>query len=305
MKSEHPSPRPAGDPQSAPSTPADQRTREVAGQTTGAGCLLFLAGGVLAAFSTINWPKDGDEPAPTWLITLAGIGIVGGLAVMILGGVWANRRARAGLRELELGRDIPPDLEMIRRIESNRLPATARWEKFPTGLALCREIPNGATPIRIAVNIPALTPKRKHEPVEIGASYLWIAIPVVLPRIAIGPEMSGVPSQITGPDLDIESGEFNRRFRVYAGPGNSPRQRSEFMRYAHAMVHPRAAQCLLKLPVGVTAIIDGDMACAIDVVATGRERIEVIAEVLTEFVALVPDHVLRRWGGQGGYQPRN
>ena len=37
---------------------------------------------------------------------------------------------------------------------------------------------------------------------------------------------------------------------------------------------------------------------------TSRERIEQIAEILTEFAALAPPHVLRQWGGQDGYRPR-
>lgn len=290
----------------APTPPSDEQTRKVAARGTGAGCVLFLLGGIALAVGYFLAEPGPVKRIPPLAGVLGLVGVLGGFAVLVLTGLWAQRRTRATLRGLGIGRTIPPQVEAVRRIEAHRLPATAKWADFPTGLQACREIPNGDTPIRFAINLPELRPREKNKPLEVGASYVWIKIPVALPRIAFGPDSKLLPAPLTGHDLDIESEDFNHRFRIYSGPGGPAAKNDiQFARYAHAVLHPRAAQCLLRLPVGVTAIIDGDLACAIDTPSTGRQRIEQIAEVLTELAAMTPDHVLRRWGGQSDYRPRD
>lgn len=247
--------------------------------------------------------RGRGEPVSTPLATTAAVITGAGLLLMVGTGLTLTRRAKKTLSSLEIGRAVEPDLAAIRRIESARLPATAQWSEFPTVLRASREIDSGHTPIRFAANIPSLRPRGKGKPMEIAASYVWFAIPHHLPRIVIA-EDSGALRAMSR-DVDIESEAFNRRFHVAAGPGlSAAAHEAGFGRYASALIHPRAAQCLLRLPQGFTAVVDGERAGAIDSVMTSRERIEQIAEVLTELVSLAPAHVLRQWAGQDSYTPR-
>ena len=235
-------------PSDRPARTEDEQTRRIAATGVGIGCTTFILGGALFAVAAII-ARGRPEPYTTTLGTIGAIAVGVGLAVTIGTGAFMNRRSRRAMRGLAIGRPIDPDIETIRRIESARLPATAEWSKFPTGLQVTREIDNGGTPIRFAANVPSLRPREKNKPMEIASSYIWFPIPVHLPRIIVGPDSAALRKMSR--DVDIESDDFNRRYRVTPGlDPDSKINHAEFARYASAIVHPRAAQCLLRLPQG-------------------------------------------------------
>lgn len=113
-------------------------------------------------------------------------------------------------------------------------------------------------------------------------------LPVALPRIDIVPE--NVPAAIAkalgGGDVDVESHEFNRRFRVI----------TQDQRYAHAVLDPRMIERLLYPDMdGLGVRIDGG---AVYVWSMGRQGADSLAHrlgVVSGIARRIPDHVLRQY----------
>lgn len=269
-----------------------------------AGCLLIVLGLLVLGGTALARAAGASRAALAVPAVIALVLLVPAFGYLVLVGVRMRRRAARGLDGLAFAAPVPLDVAMLRRIESSRLPALARWERFPTGIRASRQIANGGSPISLAVNLPSLRSTR-DAPLEPASCYLWFPMPVALPRLILRPD--GPDGALLGADVDVENEAFNRRFRVDSALPLLDRgaDYAEFSRYAHAVLHPRAVEVLTRLPRGVHAALDGPVCFAIDRVDSDRERIGRIAEVLTELVSTVPEHVLRRWGGQPGYRPRD
>ena len=268
------------------------------------GCLFMVLGAALFIATRIAEAAGASKQTLQVMTIVALILVVPPLVYLVGYGLYLQIRARRGLERLAFAPEVPLDVPAMRRIESTRLPALAQWDRFPSRVVTSRRLDNATTPISFAVNLPSLRKKSRFDPIEPAACYVWFPIPVELPRIILRPDSRD--SALLGPDIDVENEEFNRRFRVDSAVplvGGSAKY-DEFARYAHALLHPRAVEALLRLPFGVHAGIDGGVGLAIDRVDSERERIEQVAAVLTEFVSLVPEHVLRRWGNQSDYHPR-
>jgi len=120
---------------------------------------------------------------------------------------------------------------------------------------------------------------------------LTLALPAALPALEFTPEGVGtrIASALGGQDLDFESEEFNRAWRV----------RSPFPRFASDVVHPRLMELLLRPGAQINLRIDGS-----DILTwtSGPQRLEAIAgrlALLDSVVASIPRFV---WQNQG-YDP--
>lgn len=113
-------------------------------------------------------------------------------------------------------------------------------------------------------------------------------LPVALPRIDIVPENlpATIAKALGGGDVDVESYEFNQRWRVI----------THDHRYAHAVLDPRMIERLLQTDVeGLGIRIDGGAAY---VWSTGRQGAHTLARrlgVVTGIARRIPDHVLREY----------
>ena len=285
----------------------DQTSRHDEGRPplVGTGCLMILVGGALL-IATLIAEATGAGSGTLRVMAIVALALIAPSAgYLIWLGLAIRRRAKRGLDSLAFAPEVPVDLPMLRRIEASRLPALARWDGFPSAIRTSRQIENAGTPISFAVNLPRLGKQRRTDPIEPPSCYIWGPLPVSLPRLIIRPDARD--AALLGADVDVENEEFNRRFRVDSTmPLQGGRVEFDlFARYAHAMLHPRAVEILMRLPEGVHLALDGGHGFAIDRVDSDRERIELIAEVLTGFAALAPQHVVNRWGGQSGYLLRD
>lgn len=117
-------------------------------------------------------------------------------------------------------------------------------------------------------------------------------LPVALPRIDIVPENlpAAVAKALGGGDVDVESYEFNQRWRVIT---NDPQ-------YAHALLDPRMIERLLFPDVeGLGVRIDGG---AVYVWSMGRRDISDLARrlgVVSGIARRIPDHVIRQYKDLG------
>lgn len=122
-------------------------------------------------------------------------------------------------------------------------------------------------------------------------------LPVALPRIDIVPENlpAAIAKALGGGDVDVESHEFNQRWRVIT---NDPR-------YAHAVLDPRMIERLLKVDVqGLGIRIDGG---AVYVWSRGRQGADSLARrlgVVSGIARHIPDHVLREYRELGHHVRR-
>ena len=119
-----------------------------------------------------------------------------------------------------------------------------------------------------------------------------VEIPVVLPRLEVVPE--GVAAKFSkalgGRDLDVESYEFNRRWRVLC---NDPR-------YAHAVLDPRMVERLLKPDALDLAIrIEGGAVMAWQAGRMGTDTLARRLGVLTAVARRIPAHVVREYQDLG------
>lgn len=122
-------------------------------------------------------------------------------------------------------------------------------------------------------------------------------LPVALPRLDIVPENlpSAIAKALGGGDVDVESHEFNQRWRVIT---NNPR-------YAHAVLDPRMIERLLKVDVhGLGIRIDGG---AVYVWSAGRQGAASLARrlgVVSGIARHIPDHVVREYQELGHHTRR-
>lgn len=117
-------------------------------------------------------------------------------------------------------------------------------------------------------------------------------LPVALPRLDIVPENfpAAVAKALGGGDVDVESYEFNQRWRVITND----------QRYAHAVLDPRMIERLLQLDVqGLAVRIDGG---AVYVWSMGRKGVDTLARrlgVVSGIARHIPKHVLREYKDLG------
>lgn len=121
-----------------------------------------------------------------------------------------------------------------------------------------------------------------------------VEIPVVLPRLEVVPE--GVAAKFSkalgGRDLDVESHEFNRRWRVLCRDA----------RYAHAVLDPRMVERLLEPDALELAIrIDGGAVLAWQAGRVGTGDLARRLGVLTAVARRIPAHVVREYQEQGAH----
>jgi hypothetical protein len=119
-----------------------------------------------------------------------------------------------------------------------------------------------------------------------------VRIERALPRVEIVPE--GLAGRVTvgGDDiLDLESAEFNERFRIMADDA----------RYAHAILTPLMMERLLEDDVrGLAIAIDRDRVIAWRSASRfSARRIEKRLGVLADVAALIPSYVLAAYGTEG------
>jgi hypothetical protein len=112
-------------------------------------------------------------------------------------------------------------------------------------------------------------------------------LPGRLPSLRIGPEgvLSRLGSAVGLRGIELESAEFNRRFRVSADDRT----------HAFDVLHPAAIQLLLDQPLDCWEVAGGRLLVA----RRGRWDVEDYAPthaLLERFVALVPDYVWRKHG---------
>ncbi|WP_084104570.1 hypothetical protein [Demequina sp. NBRC 110056] len=117
-------------------------------------------------------------------------------------------------------------------------------------------------------------------------------LPVALPRLDIVPETLGaqVAKRLGGRDVDVESHEFNARWRVIADDA----------RYAHAVLDPRMIERLLSPDAWGAAIrIEGG---AVYTWTPGRQGVDALAKSLGLVAGIarrIPPHVLREYRERG------
>lgn len=122
-------------------------------------------------------------------------------------------------------------------------------------------------------------------------------LPVALPRLDIVPENlpAAIAKALGGGDVDVESYEFNQRWRVITND----------RRYAHAVLDPRMIERLLKSDVqGLGIRIDGG---AVYVWSMGRQGAETLARrlgVVSAIARHIPDHVVREYKELGHFVRR-
>ncbi len=118
-------------------------------------------------------------------------------------------------------------------------------------------------------------------------------LPVALPRLDIVPENLAhhVAQALGGVDVEVESHEFNRRWRVIARD----------QRYGHDVIDPRMIERLLAPDAhGRSIRITGG---AVLIWTPGRESVDTLAKRLDVVVGVarrIPAHVIRRFSEAGG-----
>jgi hypothetical protein len=115
-----------------------------------------------------------------------------------------------------------------------------------------------------------------------------VELPVILPRLEIVPETVAEKfvKSLGGGDLDVESYEFNRRWRVLC---RDPR-------YAHAVLDPRMVERLLQPDALELAIrIEGGAVLAWQPGRVGTATLARRLGVLTGVARSIPEHVVREY----------
>lgn len=120
-----------------------------------------------------------------------------------------------------------------------------------------------------------------------------VRLPTSLPTLELTPEglATRIATALGGQDIDFESEEFNRAWRV----------QSRDPRFAHAVVHPRLMERLLQPDASTPVRIEGA-----DVLtwSPGPQRVELIEPRLAVLTA-VADAIPRFVWQQNGYDPLN
>lgn len=119
-----------------------------------------------------------------------------------------------------------------------------------------------------------------------------VELPVVLPRLELVPETVAerFVKSLGGGDLDVESYEFNRRWRVLC---RDPR-------YAHAVLDPRMVERLLQPDALDLAIrFEGGAVLAWQPGRVGTDTLARRLGVLTGVARRIPEHVVREYRERG------
>ena len=122
-----------------------------------------------------------------------------------------------------------------------------------------------------------------------------VALPAYLPYLQLTPEGLGdrIAKTLGGQDLQFESEDFNKAWRVQAGQ----------VKFAHDVLHPRLMERLLRPDARTNVRIEGtDILCW----SPGASKLEVIGprlQVLTAVVDAVPRYVGLDHGFDPGYGP--
>ncbi|MGC3953915.1 MAG: DUF3137 domain-containing protein [Propionicimonas sp.] len=112
-----------------------------------------------------------------------------------------------------------------------------------------------------------------------------VRLPAPLPMLWIAPETAfgRLARRIGSQDIDFESAEFNRTFVV----------RADDERYAHAMIHPRMMEYLLRSPAREHSLrIEGDTLLMWQPGTMTTDRLLVATGTLTHLADLIPSHAL-------------
>ena len=120
-------------------------------------------------------------------------------------------------------------------------------------------------------------------------TYIWLPLPRPIPPLLIRPQLQQVARRAG--DIDIESEQFNRRFRV--SPVGRVMDQASYERYAYALVNPRSAGVMLTTESAAMIINDG-FACAMSPMFAAE--IEANARAVAGFVAAIPSYVYSDYG---------
>lgn len=114
-----------------------------------------------------------------------------------------------------------------------------------------------------------------------------VALPAALPMLWIAPEtgFDRLSQRLGSQDIDFESAEFNRAFTV----------RADDERYAHAVIHPRMMEYLLRSPARWQSIrIEGSTLLMWESGELSTDRLLVNVGTLAQIAALIPGHTLEQ-----------
>ncbi|GAB3298646.1 hypothetical protein EK0264_17130 [Epidermidibacterium keratini] len=282
------------------------------------GLFLAITAGMVSILS------GGLTVLTTVPLVVGGVLAVLGMSTSVWVGVAFRRRAHQGFAgELAAQfESIEPDIPTARAIMTTWFGPDGLPASFPSKVIASLRVPAGRYQTSLLVNLPNVSlDQRDRRAFEPAIAVAWLATDVPLPTLMVTPELRGV-STIAGADINIENEEFNRRFRIdssvpgatrsqasgYGARVDSPRgdgpAYGDFARYASAMLHPRAAACLTRLPAGRAFVVTGRLVAVSGMPRPDRNEILRIAGVLAEFEDLIPEHVRRRWGGKSDYLPR-
>ncbi|GAB3298632.1 hypothetical protein EK0264_17115 [Epidermidibacterium keratini] len=283
-----------------------------AGRTRRRFLLVAAAGAPLLGGAVVLLRTGRDSTA------IKAVGLVGAVLVMVgmIGAFvaervahWRARRAFAGEQLADLPQ-IPPDHDRARDIMSTRVGTENLADRFPAHIVASRRVPAGASAADLLVNIGGVRSRLRFGPreqIEPDVAIWSMPTGPLLPRLLVVEEnRTHVAPRNT--DVDIEHEGFNRRFRVFGsssgGDVGDGVRHDEFARYASALLHPRAAQCLSRLPREHWFVIDREYAAVVGPPVAQRERVLLCADVLAEFVSLIPRHVRDGWG-RSDYRTRD
>ncbi len=294
-------------------TPPDPRLKP--SPLVKAGCAVGLLGvGALASGLIIRLISGHPSTASE---VLGGGGVV--LALLALFGVaiYTTLRSAAQSRRVR-GRwptaDEPTAVGAVRDIETVADPARGAHPRFPRGLVISALItltagqtkePARSTRAGYAVTKSHLW-ARDNALKTPSWGYVWVDLPHSLPTLVLSGHLPG--SSTVSSDVDIESGAFNRRFRVadkMPGTPSTGVDHAQFARYATAILHPRAVDALMSTPnTWMIAIHARRIGARVSPLCTGDD-IERLAGALGVVASLVPRFVWDSYGGQSSsYRPR-
>lgn len=114
-----------------------------------------------------------------------------------------------------------------------------------------------------------------------------LALPVPLPMLWIAPEraFNRFTRRLGSQDIDFESAEFNRTFVV----------RADDERYAHAVIHPRMMEYLLRSPAREQSIrIEGNTLLMWEPGGVSTDRLLVNTSTLAHVAGFIPSHALEQ-----------
>ncbi|PRZ43523.1 hypothetical protein CLV47_102211 [Antricoccus suffuscus] len=277
------------------------------------GCALGVIGLGALAIGMLVRLISGHPSTATKI--LAGGGVV--LALLALFGIatYTTFRSAAQSRRIS-GRwpigDAPAAIAAVRDIESVSNPARGKHPEFPRGLVVNAVIalptgpPGGQlqlTSAGYAVTKSNLWTRNSRLKAP-SWGYVWINLPQALPTLVLSANLPGA-SPVSS-DVDIESGDFNRRFRVTDSMPGAPStgiDHAQFARYATAILHPRAVEAVMATPNTWMIAIHGHRIGAQVSPLFAGEDIERLAYSLGAVASLIPRFVWDSNGRRSPYPP--